>query len=403
MKDEELMTENMSEELNDDNESVKADSKKKKTPVIVLGIIAAVAILGIVVYFVLDGMGVFGKDMVKKVGDYKNFTYEEYVVSVTDEDIMDYYESLIKMYTGYAGMKVYEKDETRDGTKVEKGDTINIDYTGYIDGEAFEGGSEKDRDLTIGSKTFIEDLENGLIGATVGETVDVKVTFPKDYHNSKFAGVDAVFTVTIHYVGKEVELTTENAYNLLLGFESMDALKAQIKKTLESEAASYEVTYYENLKAEYIMSVIEDSEFKNLDKEASDYADKIYEMLENAAAKAGKDVESYVKQYYNYDSLEEYKTALKENCLRETQKDYLVNEIAKIEDITMSDKEYEEMALGIIKAYGYDNVEDYRKGYDEQYGEGSFRQYMFDIYVINILFEKYATMTPAVATGANAN
>lgn len=385
-----------------EDEEADADNKKRKTPFIVLGIIAVIAIIGVAVYLVLDGMGVFGKDMVKKVGDYKNFTYEEYNVEVTEQDIMDYYQNLIDLYTGYAGMKVYERDESRDDTQVKHGDTVNIDYTGYIDGEAFEGGSEKEKDLTIGSGTFIEDLENGIIGMSVGETLDINVKFPDDYHNASYAGVEAVFTVTLHYICKEVELTTDNAYNLLLGFETMDALKTQIRATLESEAASYEASYYESKKSEYILAVIEDSEFKNLDKEAEEYAAKIMEMLESAAAAEGKDTESYVKQYYSYASLEEYKTALNENCLREKKKDYLVNEIAKLENITMSDKDYEELALSIIKAYGYDNVEDYQVGYDEQYGEGAFRQYMFDIYVIDILFEKYATMTPAVATGANA-
>lgn len=422
MKDEELMAENNEainmtegettddtyetedlEEFADDvSEETEAENKKKKTPFIVLGIIAVLAIVGIVVYFVLDGMGVFGKDVVKKVGDYKNFTYEEYSVEVTDEEVMEYYQNLIDLYTGYAGMKVYEKDESRDGTQVKEGDTVNIDYTGYIDGETFEGGSDTACDLTIGSNSFIEDFENGLIGVTVGETVDLNVKFPDSYYNSSYAGVEAVFTVTVNYVGKEVELTTDNAYNLLLGYETLDALKAQLRATLESEAASYEESYYESKKSEYFLAVIEDSEFTNLDKEAEEYAAKIMEMLESAAASNSMDAETYVTTYYSYASLDEYKTALNANCLREKKRDYLVNEIAKLEDITMSDKEYEELALSIIASYGYDDVEEYRSGYDEQYGEGAFRQYMFDIYVIDILFDKYATMTPAVATGANA-
>lgn len=90
--------------------------------------------------------------------------------------------------------------DTTAGREVADGDTVNIDYTGYKDGEAFEGGSTNGAgaDLTIGSGTYIDGFESGLIGKKVGDTVDLNLTFPENYGAEDLAGADVVFTVTIN-------------------------------------------------------------------------------------------------------------------------------------------------------------------------------------------------------------
>lgn len=98
-----------------------------------------------------------------------------------------------------------EADEnllTDTSLKVEDGDTVNIDYTGYVDGEAFEGGTDQGASLTIGSGTFIDDFEEQLIGHSVGEEVEVNVTFPENYHE-ELKGKDATFMVTINGIYEE--------------------------------------------------------------------------------------------------------------------------------------------------------------------------------------------------------
>lgn len=90
---------------------------------------------------------------------------------------------------------------TEAGLEVTEGVTVNIDYTGYIDGEEFEGGSTKaygPADLTIGSNSYIDGFEDGLIGHKVGETVDLNLKFPDPYHNPDYAGKDVLFVVTIN-------------------------------------------------------------------------------------------------------------------------------------------------------------------------------------------------------------
>ena len=88
-----------------------------------------------------------------------------------------------------------------EGLEVTDGVTVNIDYTGYIDGEKFEGGSTEGygpQDLTIGSNSYIDGFEDGLIGHKVGETVELNLRFPDEYHNENYAGKDVVFEVTIN-------------------------------------------------------------------------------------------------------------------------------------------------------------------------------------------------------------
>lgn len=390
--------------------------KKNKTPLIVLGAVCILAIIGAVIYLVLDGMGIINKndgkeDTVKKVlkvGDYKSFSYDEYVFEVTDEDVMEQYEYEIesaKQYFQALGQKFYEKVDERDGTTVQDGDTINIDYTGYIDGEAFKNGADTGFDLTIGSGQFIPGFEDSLIGATVGETVDINVTFPDEYKpNPDMSGVETVFTVKINYVGKEVEITKENAYSLLFGADSLDeCLNEMIRPELEKwEATNGSELYYAEMQQVYFDEVIENSEFVDLTQEANEYADRIMDMLKTSAESYGYELGEYLKLAYGYETVDSYTSALKESCLLEKKRDYLVNEIAALENITMSDKDYEEIALTVIANYGSSDVASYQAGYDEQNGEGTFHQYMFDIYVIDVLFDKYATKIPAVATGGDA-
>ena len=89
---------------------------------------------------------------------------------------------------------------TTEGLEVEDGDVVNIDYTGYLDGEAFDGGSTNGAgaDLEIGSDTYIDGFEEGIIGHTVGETFDLNLTFPENYGNEDLAGKDVVFETTIN-------------------------------------------------------------------------------------------------------------------------------------------------------------------------------------------------------------
>ena len=135
--------------------------------------------------------GITAADYVDVPADYASMTIEVEPVTVVSDDEV---EAMIDQYR----QARRELKEVTKRTKVQEGDVVNIDYVGRIDGEEFDGGSAEGYDLEIGSKTFIEGFEDGLVGSKVGETVTLELTFPKDYADSTKAGVDAEFDVRNH-------------------------------------------------------------------------------------------------------------------------------------------------------------------------------------------------------------
>ena len=107
-----------------------------------------------------------------KVGEYKGLTVAPYSISVTDDEVQEQIQS---------NLKAAAKDTKLDkNTAIADGDTVNIDYTGKVDGKKFDGGTAEKQDLTIGSGSFIDGFESGLIGHKKGETVTLNLTFPED-------------------------------------------------------------------------------------------------------------------------------------------------------------------------------------------------------------------------------
>ncbi|MCR5595495.1 MAG: FKBP-type peptidyl-prolyl cis-trans isomerase [Lachnospiraceae bacterium] len=135
--------------------------------------------------------GVTASDKITLPEDYKNIKVPYSEIEFTDEEIDSEIESLL---AGYSSLN------TDEATTVKDGDDVEIAYVGTVDGVEFDGGSSDSYKLTIGSGTFIEGFEEQLIGANVGSTVEVNVTFPEDYASADLAGKDAVFTVDVNGV-----------------------------------------------------------------------------------------------------------------------------------------------------------------------------------------------------------
>ena len=133
--------------------------------------------------------------------------------------------------------------ENRPTTKVENkrkaklGDVVLIDFTGRIDGEAFEGGAATDHMLELGSNSFIPGFEEGLVGAEAGTTVDVVVSFPEDYQAAHLAGKEAVFAVTVKDIQVDGEATLDDELAKKLGFETVDELRNAVRDQIGSQHA----------------------------------------------------------------------------------------------------------------------------------------------------------------------
>ncbi|WP_423799246.1 trigger factor [Neobacillus sp. SAB-20_R2A] len=160
------------------------------------------------------------------LGEYKGLEVEELDTTVSEEDVQKELEAL---QNRHAELVVKE-----EGTAV-LGDTVVIDFEGFVDGEAFEGGKGENYSLELGSGSFIPGFEEQLVGVAAGESKDVEVTFPEEYHAAELAGKPAVFKTTVHEIkGKELPaLDDEFAKDVDDEVETLDALKEKIKTRLE--------------------------------------------------------------------------------------------------------------------------------------------------------------------------
>jgi trigger factor len=161
-----------------------------------------------------------------KLGEYKGLEVEDFDTNVTDEDVN---KELEQLQSRHAELVV------KEDSPAENGDTVVIDFEGFVNDVAFEGGKAENYSLELGSNSFIPGFEEQLVGTKAGETKDVNVTFPEEYHAADLAGQPAVFKVTVHEIkGKELPaLDDEFAKDADDEVESLDELKEKIKTRLK--------------------------------------------------------------------------------------------------------------------------------------------------------------------------
>ena len=185
-----------------------------------------------------------------KLGEYKGIQAAKEEAEVTDEQVA---EELAKMQKSHSKLVV-----APEGTEIADEDFAIIDFKGTVDGEAFEGGEGKSYPLQIGSGSFIPGFEDQLKGLKAGDQKDVKVTFPEDYFEAKLAGKEAVFAVTINDVKRSEVPAIDDEFAKEVGkFDSLDALKEDIKKRLASQAHFQAVEKFNN---DVLKTVVDNAE-----------------------------------------------------------------------------------------------------------------------------------------------
>ena len=161
-----------------------------------------------------------------KVGDYKNLGVTREKVTVKESDIKEILENIAKSFA--------EKKAVKRAAKLT--DEVIIDFTGKKDGVAFQGGSAKDYPLTLGSKSFIPGFEDGIVGHEPGDKFTLDLTFPKDYGNKDLAGAKTTFDVLIKQINEVTPAVIDDKLAKKCGpFKTVDALKEDIKKNIESQ------------------------------------------------------------------------------------------------------------------------------------------------------------------------
>jgi trigger factor len=163
------------------------------------------------------------------LADFKTIKLERLAADVTEADIDDGLRRLAEQNRTYAARP--------EGAKAENGDRVAVSFMGTIDDAPFEGGSAENVPIVLGSKTFLPEFEEGLVGIAAGETRTINATFPADYMDPKLAGKAAVFEITASDVEQPGEVTIDDAFATSLGLESLEKVRQAIKDRIAQEHA----------------------------------------------------------------------------------------------------------------------------------------------------------------------
>lgn len=287
-----------------------------------------------------------------ELGQYKELPVTKMATTVSEEDI-----DLQIMRLAAQGATT-EKITDRD--VVQEGDVANIDYEGSVDGVLFDGGSAKGYDLEIGSHIFIEGFEEGLVGAKVGETLDVNVTFPENYPNNQdLAGKPAVFKVTVNYISSKLvpELTDEYVKERTSGqFSTVQEFRDYLKEQTEASL----VEYADSMIDSQIMTQVMDNAKLKTTLPEEYVEEKKQAMIRTAKSNAqayGVSYEEYLSKYLQMDEttfLDTINQSTDDICLQSL----VIEAIAQTEGIEVEKEELEQRYADLMAEYGYKTKKD---------------------------------------------
>ncbi|MEG0191001.1 MAG: trigger factor [Lachnospiraceae bacterium] len=252
---------------------------------------------------------------------------------------------------------------------VQKGDVATIDYTGTKDGVAFEGGSAADFPLTIGSGSFIEGFEEGIIGHSIGETFDLPLTFPGDYQNQELAGAAVVFSVTVKSIAEQTvpELTDEFVKKVSEKSKTVESYKKEVKKELNK--SNKDATKSSLAEAAWTVVVDNTKVKKYPDKKVEASTKKLQEQYKQMASYYNMEFADFLQQKMGMTEAD-FDTQVVEAAKSSVKQDEITNLIAKKARIKLSDKEYNKEFKSLAKQYGYEDVDALKKAADEDMLKG---------------------------------
>lgn len=262
-----------------------------------------------------------------KLGEYKGLELEAFDTNVTDEEVENELKSLQERQ---AELVVKE-----DGT-VADGDTVVLDFEGFVDGEAFEGGKAENYSLEIGSGSFIPGFEEQLVGTATGEEKDVEVSFPEEYHAAELAGKPAVFKVKIHEIkGKELPaMDDEFAKDADEEVETLAELKTKIKDRLTHDK--------EHQKEHHVRDTIVEKAAANAEIDVPESmvateVDRMISEFDQRLQSQGMNLELYF-QFSGQDE-EALRGQMKDEAAMRVRANLTLEAIAKAENIEVSDED----------------------------------------------------------------
>ena len=252
-------------------------------------------------------------------------------------------------------------EEVAEGA-VMKGDTVKIDFVGYLNGETFEGGSGSDYDLTIGAHQFIDGFEAGLVGVNIGETVSLNLTFPDPYSsNPDLSGAPVVFEVTVNGIGRR-KITDDFVQSLgIEGCSTEQDFMSYLYNVFYDDAVQ---TYNDTIESVLTNTIMADCTFKEPPaKMVERYARNIEEaMSAQVRAVYGMTLASYM-QLQGMDEAA-YKEQFQTQAITAAQQYIMYQAIADVEGLNATDEQLQEEISSRAEVYGYESEEAYREDND---------------------------------------
>ncbi|MCD8180806.1 MAG: trigger factor [Firmicutes bacterium] len=272
------------------------------------------------------------------LGEYKGIEVDKIDYTVTDEDVQKDIEAMQQKNARLI---------TVDDRGIENGDIAVIDFKGYTDGVAFDGGAGEDYELEIGSGTFIPGFEEQLVGAETDADVDVNVTFPEEYHADNLAGKEAVFKVKVKEIKKrELPEIDDDFASEASEFDTLEELKADVRKKLEETAMNKAKTETENA---IIDKVIENAEFDVPDAMVEAQIDNLVNDFAQRISYQGMNLDMYMQ--YTGQTMETFRAQFTEQAKKQISGSLVLEAVQKAEGIEAGPEEVELHLVDMSKKY----------------------------------------------------
>ena len=275
------------------------------------------------------------------LGDYKSVKVEKEALDVNDEKV----NAEIEIMRSNAG----KLKEVADDEAAKDKDVTNINFEGFIDGEAFDGGKAEGFDLTLGSKSFIDTFEDQIIGHKKGDEFDVNVTFPEEYHAENLKGKPAVFKVKVNSIKRKEEAELNEDLAKELGYDSVEDLKAKTKENLIKR----EETRIENeYRGKVVDAVVDTVNFEIpeavVEREIQFQINRFAQQLQMQGMS--------LNQYFEMtgQDIEKMRESIKESAEKSVKRDLVLTEIAKAENVQATEEEVNAELDRTALMYGMD-------------------------------------------------
>lgn len=263
-----------------------------------------------------------------KLGEYKGIEVEDKPAEVTDEDLQAELDSIRSSHA--------EIDVVEDG-EVQNGDTVNMDFLGTVDGEAFEGGEAENYQLEIGSGTFIPGFEDGLLGMKTGEERDVTVTFPEEYHVKALAGQPANFHVTLHDIKrKSLRELDDEFVQEISDFETVDDYVADVRTKLSERKEAERKQALEN---EVVQAVVDNAEVEVPDAMVEHEVDHQIQNFGQQLQMQGIPFDAYLE--FTGMKEEEVRAQFKDDAAKNVKTGLVLEAVGTAEGIEVSEEDIE--------------------------------------------------------------